>query len=87
MEKSIVERICYDCESLSEHIVLSDEYKRLTKEALEFYNRLNNLLNDEQKKIFEDFVDSEIQVRAEHSLLHFKEGLKTGLLLAIECLI
>ena len=51
------------------------------------YTHLKALSNDEQKKIFEDFIESEMEARGEVEYMHFKEGVKVGLLLAIECLI
>lgn len=86
MKKSIIEKIYFNNVSLSEQVVLSDGYKKISDEAYKFYKQLHEVLSDEQKKIFEDFVNSETGVCAEGSLLHFKEGLKVGLLLSIECL-
>ncbi len=87
MKKSIIEEICFHNERLIERVVLSEKYKNLSHNAHEFYTQLNAVLNDEQKKIFNDFTDSEMGVCAEGESLFFKEGLKAGLLLAIECLI
>ncbi len=87
MKKSIIEEICFQNERLIERVVLSEKYKNLSHNAHEFYTQLNAVLNDEQKKIFKDFTDSEMGVCAEGESLFFKEGLKAGLLLAIECLI
>ncbi len=83
MEKSIIEEICFHNESLIEQVVLSEKYKNLSHSAHEFYTQLNGVLNDEQKKIFKDFTDSEMGVCAEGESLFFKEGLKAGLLLAM----
>ncbi len=87
MKKSIIEEICFHNESLIEQVVLSEEYKNLCHNSQKFYAQLNGTLNDEQKKIFKDFIDSEMGVCAKGESLFFKEGLKAGLLLAIECLI
>ncbi len=87
MKKSIIEEICFHNESLLEQVVLSEEYKNLSHNAHKFYTQLNGVLNDEQKKIFKDFTESEMGVCAEGESLFFKEGLKAGLLLAMECLI
>ncbi len=85
MQKSIIEEICFQNESLIEQVVLSEEYKNLSHNAHKFYIQLNEVLNDEQKKIFNNFIDSEMGVCAEGESLYFKEGLKAGLLLALEC--
>jgi len=87
MKNSIIEEICFHSESLIEQVTMSEEYKKRSKEAYKFYTQLNEALNDEQKKLFDDFIDSEMGVCAEGESLFFKEGLKAGLLLAMECLI
>ncbi len=87
MKKSIIEEICFYNESLIEQVVLSKEYRNLSDNAHKLYTQLNGVLNDEQKKIFKDFTNSEMEVCAEGESLFFKEGLKAGLLLAMECLI
>ena len=86
MLKSIIKEIHTDNQCISEQIVLSERYKKISDEALKFYNQLSALLNDDQKIIFEKYVDSEMGICAEGELLHFKEGVKVGLLLAMECL-
>ncbi|MDE7395537.1 MAG: hypothetical protein K2M95_05430 [Clostridiales bacterium] len=87
MEKSIIEEIYFNDLRLSERLSSSKEYKKISDEAYGFYERLNDILNDEQKKIFEDFTNSESSACAEGWLFHFKEGIKVGLLLAMECLL
>ena len=87
MKKSIIEEIYLSSESLNERIPFSEENKKISAEAYKFYNQLTGILNDEQKKIFENFVDLEMGACAESELMHFKEGLKVGLRLAMECLI
>ena len=87
MTRSIIEEIYSNNECLSERVALSERYKKISDEAYKFYTQLIDSLNDEQKKIFENFTDSEMGVCAEGEYMHFKEGLKVGLLLAMECLI
>lgn len=87
MKKSIIEEIYFNNLNLSEQAVSSDKYKNISDKAYKFYSRLIEVLDDEQKKIFESFTDAEIDVCAEGEFLNFKEGLKVGLLLAMECLI
>lgn len=86
MKKSIIEEICFNNERLIERVELSEEYKKLSHNAHIFYTKLNEVLNDEQKEIFKDYMDSEMGVCAEGESLFFKEGLKVGLRLALECL-
>ncbi len=86
MKKSIIDAICFNNERLIEQVVLSEKYKNLCHTSHEFYTQLNGILNDEQKKIFQGFTDSQMGVCAEGESLFFKEGLKAGILLALECL-
>lgn len=86
MNKSIIEEICLNNTSLRER-AFSDEYKKLSDETDKLYKQLIDILNDEQKKIFNEFIDLGIGVCGEMEFLRFKEGFKAGLLLAIECLI
>jgi len=87
MKKSIIDEICFNGESLISQVVLSDEYKKLSANALKYYNKLNEVLNDEQKKILDKYAESEFGVCAVAESLFFKEGLKTGMLLIMECII
>ncbi len=87
MKKSIIKEIYLNNEGLGEQVVLNKKYKKASDKAYKFYEQLMDELNDEQKKIFEDFTDSEMDASAEREFLHFKAGLKVGLLLAVECLI
>jgi len=87
MKKSIIDEICFHSERLIDRVVLSEKYKNLSHDAHIFYTQLNEVLTDEQKKIFKDFTDSEMGICAEGETLFFKEGLKVGLLLALECFI
>lgn len=86
MFKSIIEEIFLDSQGLSEKIKHSVEYKKVSDEAYSFYEKLRNCLNDRQKEVFEDFANSEISVRAETELTHFKAGFKAGVILVLECL-
>ncbi len=86
MKKSIIEEICFHNESLIEQVVMSEEYKNLSADAHKYYNQLNKVLTGEQKKIFDEFANSEFGVCAVGEKMFFKEGLKAGLLLAMECL-
>ncbi len=86
MKKSIIDEICFNNERLIDRVALSEEYKNLSHNAHKLSTQLSGLLNDEQKKIFQDFADSEMGVCAEGEKLFFKAGLKAGLLLALECL-
>lgn len=87
MEKSIIEEIYMNNESISEQIVMSEKHKKLSDEAYKLYNQFIETLNDGQKKIFENFLELEMEVCAEGEFTNFKEGLKVGVLLCMECMI
>ena len=85
MKKSIIDEICLNNTILRKRS-FSKEYEELSDEAYKLYVQLTDILNDEQKKIFNQYIDTHMCACAEDELVHFKEGFKTGLLLAIECL-
>ena len=85
MNKSIIDEICLNNTILRKRS-FSKEYEELSDEAYKLYVQLTDILNDEQNKIFNRYIDTQTCACAEDELVHFKEGFKTGLLLAIECL-
>lgn len=87
MENSIMDEFLLNNERLGKKVVFSEEYKKKADKAHKLYMQLLDILNDEQKKIFKEYVDTRAAVCSEEDTAHFKEGFKTGLLLAIECLI
>ncbi len=87
MKDSMIEKVCFQNESLIGQVVLSEKYKNLSHDSHIFYTQLDGLLNDEQRKIFQAFADSQMGVCAEGECLFFKEGLKAGLFLGLECLL
>ncbi len=85
MNKSIIDEICLSNAILRKRS-FSNEYEKLSDDAYKLYVQLLDILNDEQKKIFHQYIDTQMCACAEDELVHFKEGFKTGLLLSIECL-
>lgn len=85
MNKSIIDEICMNNVILRKR-VFSEEHGKLSDDAYKLYEKLNDILTDEQKKIFNEYIDMNMVACAEAEVVHFREGLKTGLLLAIECL-
>ena len=85
MNKSIIDEICLNNAILRKQS-FSNEYEKLSDEVYKLYVQLTDILNDEQKKIFNQYVDTQMCACAEDELVHFREGFKTGLLLAFECL-
>lgn len=76
----------YNNECFGERINMSEEYHKRSKESLKLHDKLLEILNDDQKKLFSDYSFAEIGVYAESEFVHFKEGMKIGFLLAVECL-
>lgn len=87
MENSIIDEFLSNNDRVGKKVVLSEEYKKKADKAYKLYMQLLDTLNDEQKKIFKEYVDTKTAACAEADTVHFKEGLRVGLLLAIECLI
>lgn len=85
MNKSVIDEICLNNAILRKRS-FSKEYEKLSDEANKLYVQLTDILNDEQNKIFNRYIDMQMCACAEDELVHFKEGFKTGLLVAIECL-
>lgn len=86
MLKSIIEEIYSNNESVCEQIVQSEKHLKAADEAYKFYKQLIETLNDEQKNLLENFADKELEATAESEFTNFKEGMKIGFLLAVECL-
>lgn len=87
MENSIIEEILLNNERVGKKVVFSEEYKKKADQAYKLYMQLLDILNDEQKNTFKEYVDTNTAACSEADTAHFKEGLRVGLLLAIECLI
>ncbi|MDE7165177.1 MAG: hypothetical protein K2O04_07150 [Clostridiales bacterium] len=66
--------------------VFSEEHEKFSDKAYKLYEQLIDILNDEQIKVYNEYVDAEIKASSEAETVYFREGLKTGLLLAMECL-
>lgn len=86
MENSIVEEILLNNERLGKKVVFSEEYTKKAEEAHKLYMQLLDILNDEQETIFKKYIDTVTAACSEADTAHFREGFKTGLLLAVECL-
>lgn len=87
LKDSIVREIFMNNVDLGERIGFNEDYKKLSDKAFKLFNKLIGALNDEQKKAFDNFLNAEMDSNAEGEFLHFKEGVKVGLRLAMECLL
>lgn len=86
MENSIIDEFLLNNERAGKKVVFSEEDKKQADKAYKLYMQLLDILNDEQKKIFKEYVDTEMAAGSEADTAHFKEGFRTGLRLAVECL-
>lgn len=85
MKNSIIEELFFN-EGIGERLPQTKERQKASDKAFELYNRLMDCLSDEQKEIFNNFTELETSVSAKQECSCFKEGVRIGLLLAIECL-
>ncbi len=83
MERSAIDYIFDDVE---EDITLTETYKALCSEGVALYNKLKKMLSKKQAKIFSTFVDKQLEIEAKSSEEYFKEGVKIGVRLTVECL-
>lgn len=82
--KSILEEIYYCKRGNSEVIEASEEYWKVHKKYEEIYEKLEEGLNDKQKKLLDELFVQGGGLEGEMALSHFKEGFKLGLLVAVE---
>lgn len=67
--------------------VIKDEegYEKALKEVCELTEKIRKELNDEQEKDLRELSDAFGKLDAAISLIHYREGFKAGLLIAVEC--
>ncbi|MDE6355843.1 MAG: hypothetical protein K2L67_01230 [Clostridia bacterium] len=69
-----------------EKIELGEECGNLSANALDFYQKMKELLNKEQNELFEKFVNANMQYEGRCEEIYFNEGFKAGFRIAVECL-
>lgn len=72
MQQSVIEDILMNNVSVGEQIKFTEEYKKRFDKAYDFYEQLCAMLNDEQNKVLEYFVEAKMGETAEGELIHFK---------------
>lgn len=85
--KSIIEDIYYGKRGFVETIKASKEYWKVHEEFGKIYEKLESQLTDEQKNILNELYLAMGGLESEQCITNFKEGVKIGLLIAIEALI
>ena len=83
---SIIDYIFLYDDRIFADIERTKEYEKLSKKAYNQYEKLQAELDEEHKKQFDEFVDSEVDKQAEAEDTFFKAGLKMGMRLAFECI-
>lgn len=84
--KSVLRDIYHGNQANVQNFKESKEYWEASSEYNELYEKLEQGLNDEQKKILDDLFVMTGGLESEASCTWFKEGFKMGLLIAIEVL-
>ena len=82
--KSIIEQIFCRQEPMYESIPRSEEYLKREREYDSIHTKIEDTLNEEQKQLLDDLWLAGVVLTSEANLTYFKEGVKFGLLLAME---
>lgn len=85
--KSIIEDIYMGRRGDTETMKPSQEYLKVQEEFSKQYDELEKQLTEEQKKILDELYLTSGGLESEHGISRFKEGVKIGMLLAIEALV
>lgn len=86
MKNSLIDFIfSTDC-GMIEKIGLGEDYKNLSANELDLYQKLKALMNGEQNELFEKFIDANMQCASMAEEIYFKEGFKAGFRIVVECL-
>lgn len=72
-------------DGVHERVCKNNEYKEASDKSYEEYKKFMETLNNEQKKRFDNFVNLHTNERCVSNDLYFKEGVKAGMNLAVEC--
>lgn len=64
----------------------SEDYRKLLKEVENQYDKLLNGLTEEQKTMLEALYNLMIELQAETSTFHYREGFKLGISVVFEAL-
>ena len=84
MEYSIIDFML--CNGVYEEIKYTKEYKRVSEKRFRIHEELTEMLTEEQKELFDKFVNLEIDETALSNEAYFKFGMKMGIRLLSECM-
>ena len=81
--KSAIEEI-YNSNWSSDNFKTSEEYGKICGECDKLYKELQTYLNEEQREVLFNYMLKTGGLEGETACAHFKEGVKLGLLIALE---
>ncbi len=87
MSKSIIEDLYYGKRGNAEEIKVGKEYWSIMNKICETEKDMFDKFSDEQKAIHNEIAILQGGLQSEVGLASFKEGLKIGIRLGIECFI
>ena len=85
MEHSIIDFLLHN-DDTHEAIKYSEEYKKVSEKRYKVYNKLREMLTGEQRELFDEFANSEIDEIALSNDAYFKSGVKAGVRFVSECM-
>lgn len=83
--QSVIDEMFFGKRGYQNVIKDDDEYEKALKEVCELTEKINKGLNERQRKELMQLSDALGKLDAEISLIHYREGFKAGLLIAVEC--
>ena len=77
MEHSIIDFIVHD-DDMHASVKYSKEYEKVSDKRYKIHDKLREMLSDEQKELFDRYVNLELDEFALSNEAYFKFGLKVG---------
>ena len=85
MQESMINYIFSNGEYTSDNVACGIEYRKRSDAAFKIYNKMEEVLSEEHKKMLDNYIDEQTAAQAQAELINFREGFKKGMLLAMEC--
>ncbi len=85
MKKSIIKEVFYGNRGSSDSMRATDKELELIKNVLKAYEAMSKTFTNEQKQLYEKFIDAKETAFCEEAENYYVEGFKLGLLMGIEC--
>lgn len=84
MQKSVIEQIYFQSDKRDGVIANNELYQRLSEEARELYDAVENLLDEEGKNLLAKLSDAEASMQSQAAFINYREGIRMGFRLAME---